>query len=36
MAVSKLPATSGPVYENEKLEKINPHILCSPFFRAFR
>ena len=36
MAVSKLPAISGPVCENMKFEKVNPHILGSPFSRAFR
>ena len=35
MAGSKLPAVNDPLCENTAIQKVNPHILCSPLFGAF-
>ena len=35
MAGSRLPATNDPLCENTAIQKVNPHILCSPLFGAF-
>ena len=35
MAGSKLPAINAPLCENTAIQKVNPHILCSPLFGAF-
>ena len=35
MAGSRLPAVNGPLCENTAIQKVNPHILCSPLFGAF-
>ena len=35
MAGSRLPAVNDPLCENTAIQKVNPHILCSPLFGAF-
>ena len=35
MAGSRLPAVNDPLCENTVIQKVNPHILCSPLFGAF-
>ena len=35
MAGSGLPAVNDPLCENTTIQKVNPHILCSPLFGAF-
>ena len=34
MAGSRLPAVNDPLCENTAIQKVNPHILCSPLFGA--
>ena len=35
-AGNEFPALTGPLFENETFQEVNPHILCSPLMRAFR
>ena len=35
MAGSRLPAVNDPLCQNTAIQKVNPHILCSPLFGAF-
>ena len=35
MAGSRLPAVNDPLCEITAIQKVNPHILCSPLFGAF-
>ena len=35
MAGSRLPAVNDPHCENTAIQKVDPHILCSPLFGAF-